>query len=78
MSFENNNINVNDLYGGTSNILNFTLVGPDGSELKNQTIDIKAGNYYIKNAFWNSTTESYNAKFDDLYDLILYSDDIFG
>ena len=34
IQFENNLIDVNDLYDGIGNIINFTLIGPDGSELK--------------------------------------------
>ncbi|KKL99748.1 hypothetical protein LCGC14_1811320, partial [marine sediment metagenome] len=78
IQFENDLININDLYQGIGSIINFTLIGPDGSELKNNSIQLKSGNFYIKTTLWNETTQSYITKFDNLYDVILYSDNIFG
>ncbi|KKM77181.1 hypothetical protein LCGC14_1372650, partial [marine sediment metagenome] len=77
IQFENNLINVNDLYNGIGNIVNFTLIGSDGSELKNQSISLKTGNYYLDITLWNETTQTYTVVFEDIYDLILYSDNIF-
>ncbi|NVM55882.1 MAG: hypothetical protein HWN66_19435, partial [Candidatus Helarchaeota archaeon] len=78
IQFANNIINVNDLYDGIGTIVNFTLIGPDGSELKDEVIQLKSGNYYFKVTLWNDTTQSYNTIINSLYDLILYSDNIFG
>ncbi|HEC36717.1 hypothetical protein LCGC14_0517800 [marine sediment metagenome] len=77
IQFENNMINVNDLYQGIGNIINFTLIGADASELKNNTIRLKSGNYYLETTLWNETTQTYTVKFDSIDDLILYSENIF-
>ncbi|MBA7537574.1 hypothetical protein ES705_29843 [subsurface metagenome] len=77
IQFQDNIIDVNDLYNGLGDLVNFTLFGPDGSELKNSSIYLKSGNYYLEATFWNETSQSYNVTFDSIYDLILYSENIF-
>ena len=78
IQFEDNLIDVNDLYSGIGDLVNFTLIGPDFSELKNKEIQLKSGNYYLKVTIWNETTQSYQVRLDNLYDLVLYSDNIFN
>ncbi|MHA2031369.1 MAG: hypothetical protein ACW99Q_18490, partial [Candidatus Kariarchaeaceae archaeon] len=77
IQFDNNLINVNDLYSQIGNIVNFTLHGADNSELKNHTISVKSGNYYLEATLWNENTQKYEIVFDSLDDLILYSENIF-
>jgi len=75
--FQKNTINVNDLYDGIGNIVNFTLTSSNGTQLKNHSISLKSGNYYLKTILWNESTQSYITKFENIYDLITYSDNIF-
>jgi hypothetical protein len=79
ITFQNgmDSIDINDLYNGISQMLNFTLTGPDGSELKNKDIDLKALEYYFTSVIWNETSQSYQMILHDLMDAIVYSKSMF-
>ena len=77
IQFEDNLIDINRLYSRLGDIINFTLLGPDNSELKNKEIQLKSDNYFIKTTLWNDTTQSYQIVFDNLHDLVLRSDNLF-
>ena len=77
IQFDNNLINVNEIYQGIGTIVNFTLIGADNSELQNHSIKVKSGNYYLEITLWNETSQRYEVRFDSLDDLILYSENIF-
>ncbi len=70
-------IDVNELYDGISQILNFTLTGPDNSELKNKLVDLISSNYNFKTPIWDANSQTYIVNITNIYDLILYSENIF-
>jgi len=59
-------LNVEDIYNGIENFLNFTLIGPDGLEIKNKNITLFADGYFLNNVVWDDLTQSYKIYYNDL------------
>jgi len=67
IEFNDNLIDVNELFQNNSDFLNFTLIDANQNIVMNASLFAKSGDYYLKNPIWNESTQTYYIEFENTF-----------